>query len=235
MSKRIQLFILPYAGGSVASFKRLTDRLDKSIDVVTVEYPGRGSRVSEPLADSIWELLDDAIEYCAKRRNESIPYALMGYSMGSVLAYEMLSSEAIKGELIHFFISAEVSPEHRSLELRQIENPTEKRIIERAKSLGGLDERILNNKRFFDIYIKPMVADYRLFFDYRFENKKHPARIKSDTTFLYCDNDTKYEDVHKWEELLDGQFEYHEIGENHFFINSHYELMADIINRQLCS
>ena len=231
--KKMQLFILPYAGGSIAAFNRLTDSIDERVDVVTVEYPGRGTRVKEPLCGSIEDLLNDAIQYCCDRRVESLPYAVMGYSMGSVLAYEMIIRKSIPGELKHLFISAEVSPKDRSLELRKVENPTEERILERAKRLGGLDERILKNRRFADIYIKPMLSDYRLFFDYRFGG--YTEKIKVDTTFFYCENDTPCEDVLRWNELIDGEFDFHEMGENHFFINQHYEEMAVVINETMCS
>ena len=229
--KQIQLFIFPYAGGSVASFKRLSDLIDDRVDVVTIEYPGRGTRAKEPLSASIWSLLNDSIEYCCERRDETIPYAVMGYSMGSVLAYETIAKNAIPGRLKHFFISAEVSPKDRSLELRKVDNPTEKRILERARRLGGLDERMLKNKRFSDIYIKPMLSDYKLFFEYRFQD--HTEKISVDTTFFYCEKDTAYEDVVKWNELIDGNVDFYEMGENHFFINQHYEEMAQVINKTL--
>lgn len=231
-NKKMQLFILPYAGGSIAAFKRLTDLIDDRIDVVTVEYAGRGTRAKDALASSIWELLDDAIAYCRERRDLDIPYSVMGYSMGSILAYEMVARKTLEGELKHLFISAEVSPKDRSLELRKVENPTEERILKRARSLGGLDERMLKNKRFADIYIKPMLSDYRIFFEYRFGD--HNEKINVDTTFFYCEKDTALADVQKWYELIDGQFDFHELGENHFFINQHYKEMAKVINDTLC-
>ena len=228
----MQLFILPYSGGSIAAFKRLTDLIDNQIDVVTVEYAGRGTRAKEKLASSIWELLDDAIDFCIDRRIPDIPYSVMGYSMGSVLAYEMVARKALRGELKHLFISAEVSPKDRSLELRKIDNPTEERILERARRMGGLDERMLRNKRFADIYITPMLSDYRLFFEYRFVD--HNEKINVDTTFFYCEKDTAFVNVQKWDELIEGKFDFHELGDNHFFINQHYVEMAKIINETLC-
>lgn len=233
MSEQMQLFIFPYAGGSVAAFKRLTDLIDERIETVTVEYTGRGSRSKIPLADSLDALLSDAIGYCQERRKQNLPYAVMGYSMGSVLAYEMLVRKSLPGELRHLFISAEVSPKDRSLELRKVDNPTEERILERARKLGGLDERMLKNRRFADIYIRPMVSDYRLFFDYRFGG--YEEKIRTDTTFFYCEKDTALEDIKKWTELIDGKFDYHELGQNHFFINQYSGEMAKIINETLCS
>lgn len=230
-NKIMQLFILPYAGGSIAAFKKLTELIDPQIDVVTVEYPGRGTRAKEELSASIWSLFEDAAKYIAGRREPDVPYCLMGYSMGSVLAYEMLAQNRISGDLKHLFISAEVSPKDRSLELRKVENPTEERILERARSLGGLDERMLQNKRFREIYIAPMLSDYRLFFEYEFKHESES--IKTDTTFFYCEKDTHLLDVKKWNELIEGEMDFYEFGENHFFINQCYREMADVINSHM--
>ena len=231
MSKAMQLFILPYAGGSVAAFRKLTDLIDGKVDVVTVEYAGRGSRAKETLPKDIWEMVDDAVTYCNERRNKGIPFAIMGYSMGSVLAYEMLTRKAIPGELKHFFISAEVSPKDRSLELRKAADPSEERILERVRQLGGLDERLLSNKRFRDIYITPMLNDYRAFFGYRFP--AHRGKVSVNATVFYSEKDTALEDVKKWNELIEGEFVFFEFGDNHFFINQHYREMAEVINNTL--
>lgn len=77
-----------------------------------------------------------------------------------------------------------------------------------------------------------MLSDYRLFFEYRFGG--HNEKINVDTTFFYCEKDTTFADVLKWNELIDGLFDFHELGENHFFINQHYEEIARVINDTLC-
>ncbi|WP_196805208.1 thioesterase II family protein [Butyrivibrio sp. AD3002] len=229
--KKLQLFILPYAGGSIASFRRLTDLIDERIEVIPVEYAGRGVRAKEPLSSTLSEMLEDAIKYCKEYRNNSMPYAVFGYSMGTLLGYEMLVRGGLSGELKHFFVAAEVSPQTRALELRQEQNPTDEIVLKRAKDLGGLDERLLNNKRFADIYLKPMISDYKHFFEYRFNDTG--KNIECDATFFYCEKDTALEDVKKWEQLITGEYDYHELGEGHFFINQEYEEIAHIVNCKL--
>ena len=162
-NKELQLFVFPYAGGSIAAFRKLTDLINDR--VVTVEYAGRGTRAHETLSDSFESQLEDAIEYCRKRRDDNVPYALMGYSMGSVIAYEVAARHSLPGKLVHLFVAAEVSPKDRALELRRVSNPTDDRILQRAKQLGGIDDRMLGNKRFEEIFIRPMLSDYRHFFE----------------------------------------------------------------------
>ena len=230
-TKTQQLFIFPYAGGSIASFRRLTDLIDESVDVVTVEYAGRGTRAKEPFAESFPDLAEDAAAYCLARRKEEMPFSVMGYSMGSIAAFETLAKRKLPGRLKHFFIAAETAPDDRSLELRKVKDPTDERILERARILGGLDEMMLRDKRFERIYVRPMMSDYRLFFGYRFSGC--PAPIPADATVFYCEKDTPLAHVRKWAGLIGGGLEFHELGENHFFINQHYKEMAGVINEVL--
>lgn len=229
--KKIQLFIFPYAGGSVASFKRLTDLLDQRIEVITVEYSGRGTRSKDPLARSFDEMLGDAGAYCLRYKDDKVPFAVMGYSMGCFLSYEILANNVLKGSLTHYFLSAEISPQTRKFELENVKNPNDEWLIDRAKELGGLDERILRDERSKEIFLVPMLSDFRHLFEYRY--KDYGKSIKADTTFFYCEKDTPRNDVNKWEKLIDGRFDYHEMGTNHFFINQYYKEMADIINARL--
>ena len=230
---RHQLFILPYAGGSIAAFKKLVNCIDESIETITVEYAGRGSRFNEPFAKTIWELLDDACEYILERRNPNSSCSLMGYSMGSILAYEMLARNKVPGKVSHLFIAAEISPVERSLSLEKVSTISNDYILDRARKLGGLDETLIDNKRFKDIYIQPLISDYKLFYEYRFKN--FSERIKLDTTFFFSERDTAKQEIERWEELLVGKFDYHEFGDNHFFINQYYQPMAKIINDHLCN
>lgn len=232
LNQKVQLYILPYAGGSIAAFTRLTELLDETIEVITVEYAGRGTRIKEPLAETICEMYEDAVNYCKKRRIVEKPFAILGYSMGSILAYEMIARKAIPGQLMHFFVAAEVSPRYCSADLQRAGKISDEMILKRAKKLGGMDKILLNDKRFTDIYIRPMISDCRNFFGYRYADNNEI--IKTNMSAFYCQQDTPLSEVEKWSELVNGTFDYYELGNNHFFINDHYKEMASIINRVLC-
>jgi len=229
--KKLQLFLLPFAGGSAAAFLRLTENLSPAVEAVTVEYAGRGTRAREPLAEDFSALLEDATNYIRRRRRAELPYALFGYSMGSLLAWELAAQERIGGKLEWLFLAAEVSPVEQTLSLRQSEAPTDEWIFSQVERFGGLDERIMSNPRFAKIYMRPMLSDFRRFCEYRFHDPGH--RLKTDATIFYCDRDTPRQHVEKWRELIDGTVDLHEFGDNHFFINRFYREMAEIMNARL--
>ncbi len=231
MNKKIQLFIFPYAGGSAFSLKPLADLIDEEVEVVLIEYPGRGGRADEPLPGSLQEMIKDSGEYCRMRRERDVPFALMGYSMGSIIAYELMSQGCIEGDLKHFFGAAEISPRDRSKELQSLGIPTDEMIVDRMVDLGGLDPELVKDPRFREIYLGPAITDYKHIFSYKYSGDKKPANVNA--TFFYCENDTAVDKVKKWEELINGKVDYHEFGQNHFFINMYYAKMAEIINEHL--
>src|SRR3979409_2429297 len=83
----LRLYCLPYAGGSAGVFRSWCDLLPPNVDVWGVEYPGQGSRISEPLTDRIDALAELIAEAVAAQ--PAVPYALFGHSMGSLVAFEM--------------------------------------------------------------------------------------------------------------------------------------------------
>ena len=101
---KLQLFLLPFAGGDSTSFRKLTDLLDARIDCFTVAYAGRGNRRKEPLFTDYSVFLDDVRKQIQKVRRQELPFACLGYSAGAVYTYELLSHHDIPGKLIHTFL-----------------------------------------------------------------------------------------------------------------------------------
>ncbi len=232
MNKEIQLFLLPFAGGSSTSFTKLISCLDERINAVAVEYAGRGTRSKEPLFTDYQSFFNDIVNHIRDRRNENVPFALLGYSLGGALAFEIAAGGLIPGRLSHVVICARDSISEPSF-TQEYSNLTENEFAEKIKELGGVDERILKNKRFRDIYFKPLHADYEIWnqFQYDPDCKKMPC----DITVLYSDEDNTCKNPVGWTEFTKGKADFYEIGHNHFFINDHYKEMAEIINRALIS
>ena len=95
---RLRLYCLPYAGGTAGIFRPWCDLLPPGIDVWGVEYPGHGSRISEPLTDRIDVLAELVAE--AVIAQPAFPYVLFGHSMGSLVAFEMVPSHSRKNAIV---------------------------------------------------------------------------------------------------------------------------------------
>ena len=63
-----QLFILHYAGGNVYSFNFLKKYVEPYFEVISVELPGRGRRMSEGLIKDKGEAIRDQLKEIQKHR-----------------------------------------------------------------------------------------------------------------------------------------------------------------------
>ncbi len=84
----LRLFCFPYAGGGASTFNAWPRAFPDTIEIRAVQLPGRESRHREPALADLQEaarLVARAIEPQLDRR-----YAFFGYSMGALLAFEVL-------------------------------------------------------------------------------------------------------------------------------------------------
>jgi len=84
---RINLFCFPYAGSGPAVFRQWPEALPPSINVIGVCYPGRESRMSEPLYTALRPMVHALSQ--AIRPWLDQPFAFFGHSMGAFVAYAL--------------------------------------------------------------------------------------------------------------------------------------------------
>ena len=58
---------IPFAGGNSYCYRDLARQMERQVPWVTLELPGRGKRIQEPLLKSIEAIVDDAIIQIDKR------------------------------------------------------------------------------------------------------------------------------------------------------------------------
>lgn len=224
-----QLFILPFAGGAKASFREFETYINSDIEVITIEYPGRGSRISEPFCDSMDELIVDAKMQIIKYRRQGIPFALMGYSMGCEVAFD-LAQYALEEKPVYLIFCARESIEYTTVG-HDYALLDKEQFIDRVVALGGIDERIQKDKRFLMAAVKPIYADYLLLNQYEYHAER--GSLIQDILVFYSNNDTPQSKVEGWSKHTSGEAEFYELGNNHFFINQFCKEMATIIAEHL--
>ncbi len=91
----LRLFCLPSAGAGASMYRTWSSAFPGSIEVRAVQLPGRESRMREPrivnaglLAGEIAQALDPYLQH---------PFALFGYSMGALLAFEVVRELRLHG------------------------------------------------------------------------------------------------------------------------------------------
>ena len=226
--KKVQLFLLPYAGGNSFSFMRMIKYLNPEIEAITIEYSGRGSRKNEDLIDNYDDFLSDVVCQINRYRKNDLFFSILGYSMGSVIAFDICSQKLIVDKPIHAFFCAEgsliSSKRIRGYSFLPIEEFADKII-----RLGGMNQRILNDEKALNDYIKLIKRDYSILEQYQYKNEVADCN----STIIYSPNDLMCVDMQEWTKLVSGEIDFFEVGDNHFFIKQEYISVANIINNSL--
>ena len=110
------VFAFHAAGSSAALFAGWAEQLRElsggSIELVAIDLPGHGSRrAQEAAAAALPELLASVLADVAPRVAGGAPYALFGYSMGALVAYEVAAALTARGTPPrHLFVASQASP-----------------------------------------------------------------------------------------------------------------------------
>jgi pyochelin biosynthetic protein PchC len=86
------LVVFPHAGGSPRFFVPWCRQLPASIDLYGVTYPGRDALLDEPAPQTLVELAGQCASALAPVIGAGTSAALLGHSMGSLVAFETLRS-----------------------------------------------------------------------------------------------------------------------------------------------
>ncbi|WP_291584171.1 thioesterase II family protein [Clostridium sp. UBA6640] len=230
----MNLFCLPYAGGSESIYYSWRKFLDPSIKLYPIKLKGRGKRFNEDYYNSLEEAVDD-IYACMKNLIINEDYAIYGHSMGSLLAYE-LYYKIMKNNLRepkHIFFSGYKAPSM----IREKENIYElpdyefmKRIIE----IGGTPEELLENEELLNLFIPIIRNDFKIIENYIYKEKSE--KIKCDVSILNGrQDDITLEEILAWKNHVDLKSKFYDFDGNHFFINSNVHNIVNIINNTLSS
>lgn len=227
----LRLFCFPYAGGSAAIYDGWGAALFGDVEVVAVQYPGRGNRFHEPLidrcSDMVAALLPQIRPLLAK------PFAFFGHSNGGLISYELARALQREGvsQQVHHFVSG-----HRAIHLPQTDHAKHQlpddEFIRELVDLGGTPQELLESRELLDLFLPVLRADFALSETYTFPGG---APLRSSMSLLYGSDDIAVpeSDVLRWIELVDGRIDYRCFNGGHFFVQSHKQQVIDFVSDRL--
>lgn len=230
--KKKKLFGITYAGGTAKLFSELYSYLEDSVECISTEYAGHGTRAKEPFYDTWDEMVSDIANQINGHLREDDDFALFGYSMGSAVVYELLAQNLLKRQPVHIFLAGHEAPDVE-WEAKQYFKLSDRELLAVLSPKGGFrntDSKMLERDAFRRIYFEPMRNDYRLLGQYRMSRR---IRFSAPATLFFSPDDIPAERMHSWDSFLSEGSEFVELTGNHFFIQQHAERMAEIVRKGL--
>lgn len=231
--EKVKLFCFPYAGGSSNIYEKWKELLSPSIELINIEYPGRGIRFTEPLLDNIDDLVNDAFNYVIKHIDTNTSYSFFGHSMGSIVAYEIMHklSELNYDNPVHIFFSGKLAP-HIESEFPPIHNLVNVEFKKQLLKLGGITKETLDNNDWTKLFIPILRADFKAVEKYHY--LKPMLNFSCDFTILHGQDDIlTLNRIEEWQYHTFGKCNFIQFSGDHFFIKEYTSEIADIINNTI--
>lgn len=232
--KSVKLFCIPYSGGSANVYYKWKKELDSSIELCPIEIAGRGKRINEPFYETVDEAAEDISNLMLKEINEDTHYAILGHSMGALLAYESYFKlmEKCSKEPEHIFFSGRKAPQDEMDKTEYYKLPDDE-FLKVVFAYGGNTREIMQNEDLFRIFVPILRADFKIAETYTY--KPRDKKIMCDITVINGKNDFSVMeiDLDKWSKVAGKSCNYHWIRGNHFFITENAKETVQYLNRML--
>ncbi len=238
----MKIFAFPFAGGNKYSFNFLKKYIAPyNIELIVLEYPGRGLRMKEPLLESIESVLEDAVTKL-KQEIDTDDYVIYGHSMGALiglLACDKLKATSFKMPK-RLLTTGRPLPHRRKKE--KTFDLTNEAFYTKIAALGGIPEQLLQEPALMDFYAPILKADFKAIEEY---NTLETYDIGIPISVLYGDEELQklkentlvgeQEEItqetvrQKWEAQTSKVVSIRMLKGNHFFIYDHEQYIAENI------
>lgn len=223
----IRLFCFPYAGGGSVVFREWYNKLPPEIEMYVAQLPGRESRFSEELPNSI----DGILHYLKRDIQPYIhePFAFFGHSMGALIAYELsrtLMKEQNKQPL-RLFVSGKSAP-HLKSNRPPLYNLPKNEFIKELTNFNGTPKEIINNEEVMSYFEPKLRRDFEVCDTYKYINNG----LLSCPITIYggIDDDmVSNNELEAWGDLTKNYYKVHLFKGDHFFIYNNLSFIIDSI------
>jgi surfactin synthase thioesterase subunit len=151
-----RLICFPHSGGSAQFYAPWAASLGSGVQLMAVQYPGRGDRFGETFAESIQRISS----FTAAELSEftPAPFALFGHSFGAIVAYETAIKLRDAGTPpLCLLVSGSAPPQHTSGGRTHLASDDE--LWSSVRQLGGIEPEIADNDELVEMLLPALRAD----------------------------------------------------------------------------
>lgn len=229
----VNLLCLPYSGASAMVYNRWRRKVPAWLQVRPVELPGRGVRLGEPLQTDMQAL---ARQLAGEQRSAaSGPYALLGHSLGALLAFELAHELQALGcpSPLALFACGTAAPTRREdydgAKWREPRRDDE--LIAELRNLNGTPEEVLANQELMSLTLPILRADFLLCGRYAYRQR---TPLGCPLHVLGGDVDrANQEQLQAWRRETVGDFTLDVFPGGHFFIHEHEDRVLQVLTGAL--
>lgn len=235
-SATLRLFCFAYAGGGASAFAPWVRSLPPSVEILSVQLPGREGRFHEAPLTQLPEVMDGVSRAIGEHLDK--PYLLFGHSLGALIAFELTrqyvaQSRAMPAALI---VSGKRAPQMPSRR-RPFSRLPDDEFIQEIANYKGTPASVLENRELMELILPRLRADARLFDDYQYRTSG-PLPCPIVALGGTDDPHVNMDELNAWHELTHS-FSSRVFEGDHFFIHSNQDAvlaaLAEVIESAIAA
>lgn len=214
---RARLFCLPFAGGGASTYYGWSQVFPRDVEIRAIQLPGRESRMREPRILSARILAKEIVDVLGPYMDR--PFALLGYSMGSLLAFEVARELRRQGQPLPvcLFVAAMCAPHVPKVHPPLSQLPREE-FIEQIRYYYQPADEVWNYPEFLEMLLPILRDDIAIVDAYDYENEP-PLACPIDVCVGTDDRGTPLATAEAWRHQTSEEFELTVFSGGHFFLH----------------
>jgi medium-chain acyl-[acyl-carrier-protein] hydrolase len=229
---KLRLFCFPYAGAGAAAYRTWLAGLPPQVEVVSLLYPGRDSRLREapfvsiqPLVQALQDEMGPYLDY---------PFAFYGHSLGGLVAYHLACTLRARGlpQPVHLFVSSRRAPH-----LPDLYPPTHALADDAfaeaiQQRYGGIPAVIRQDPELMALFLPILRADFSILETYHY--RPEPAFDFPISVFGGLQDTTvKQDDLAAWRQHTQRGFTLRMFPGDHFYLQNQRKSLLQAISQGL--
>lgn len=212
----LRIFCLPFAGAGASMYREWHNVFPGNIEVRAVQLPGRESRLREPRISDAGVLVKKLV--AALHPYLDRPFALLGYSIGALLAFEVVRELRRQGMSLpfHLFVAAMRAPHVPAVHPPIAHLPDDK-FIDQINDYYQPSDEAWKIPELRDIIIPVLRDDIMIAESYEYADEP-PLPCPIDAYVGAVDRGTPVDSAAAWQDQTSAEFELTIFPDGHFFL-----------------
>lgn len=226
----LRLFCFSYAGAGAAVFRSWSDYLPESVEVCSLQLPGRESRVGESPYRRLRPLVADLRTVILPLLDR--PFALFGHSMGALIAFELARELRRTGspQPQQLLLAAFRAPQLPNPNIRIHHLPDE--VLKTVLAKEGTPQDVLDSEELMRALLPTLRADLELCDTYQY-TADTPLPVPMSVFGGLQDVRVGRADLEQWKAQAGGEFSLRMLPGSHFFIHGSQDLLLAQLTTKL--
>lgn len=213
----MRLFCFPFGGGGASVFHQWPDAVGDQIEVRALQLPGRETRYAESFEADVDYLIKNIVQALGTYQDK--PYAMFGYSLGSLLAFETCRELRKQGLKMpdRLFLAALAPPQIPPVQ-PPIASLGDEEFVEKIEYYYQPGGEAWDDLELREFLLPVLKSDFALYESYVYRDEA-PLNCPIDIFAGDSDRSIPLESMQYWAEHTSSEVKHHVFNGGHFFID----------------